>query len=781
MKKVLASVFLTVMAVAVSNINGQMVNLKTPKKGEPFSYPSAPTDEIALKGAQLGTEITPCGYLYTGYGELDFLIGYPARLACQQVRTVDKGYLPIFEYRYRDGSVRYDITTFSYPLRENEPDLHPVNLIRVIARNVGATAQTSHFSVGFRYAGKVVEPSGLGDHRFRRPVAPSEPGQYSQPGVQFNPNWVYGFSKTYAVRSGKVVYQFPLNSKPMLWTTRSELYTKSRQLHVLRDTPVLLAQYALHLSPGGSQTLVFKMPVEPIELHDTDKLASLSSIDFSKAMGATVDKWEGILSRGLQIRLPERKVVDTFRSSLVYDMMARDHVGDNYIQTVNKLQYHAFWLRDGAHIMNAYDVAGYLDLVRQSLPFFLKFQKPDGLFISQSGQYDGWGQALWAFGLYYQFSHDRAFAHSVFPAVLRAVHWLERARESDPLHLMPATNPHDAEFTKVVAHVSGHNFWGLDGLRGAIILAKAVGTDQDVREFQQDYNNYHEVLINKLREVTSEDNGYIPPGIDVQGGQDWGNMDTLYPEVLLPPFDPMVTGTIRATRAKYGEGLMTYAGRLHHYITMKNTEAELVRGEQEQAVKDLYAVLVHTSSTNAGWEVGPLPWTTRDFGEDLAPHGWFAAEYIILLRNMLLREEGNELHLLSALSPAWCKPGDSIVVDNAPTFFGGLGLKAMFSAHGMTVDVNAQFRSEPKDIVIHMPWFVTPQNATVDGRPMKVMNNRLIVPSMARRIIVTWVPRQNAFNLSYSKAVDQFVKEYSNRYQQFLRVGASQQKHIARY
>jgi hypothetical protein len=461
--------------------------------------------------------------------------------------------------------------------------------------------------------------------------------------------------------------------------------------------------------------------------------------------------------------------------------MALDRVGDDYIQTVNKLQYHAFWLRDASFIASAYDVTGNANLAKKCLLFFLKFQRPDGLFISNQGQYDGWGQTLWAFGRYYRFTNDKEFAEAVYPSVRRAVTWLQTAREKDPLHLIPATNPHDAEFTKVIAHVTGQDLWALDGLKEAIFLAKAVGTEQDVREFEQDYSEFHKALFDRLKIITKEDDGYIPPGIDVRGGQDWGNMDTLYPEGLLPPFDPMVTGTLRATRAKYGEGLMTYAGRLHHYITMKNTEAELVRDEQKQVIEDLYAILVHTSSTNAGWEVGSYPWTTRDFGEDLSPHGWFAAEYIVLLRNMLVREEGNELHMLSALSPAWCKPGDSIEVDNAPTYFGQLGLKAMFSTHGMTVDVNAKFRTEPKDIVIHLPWFVTPQNATVDGRPMKVMNHRLVVPSVARRIIVTWAPRQNAMNLSYGEAVDQFVKEYSNRYQEFLREGASQQKHFARY
>jgi hypothetical protein len=544
-------------------------------------------------------------------------------------------------------------------------------------------------------------------------------------------------------------------------------------MNVLPDTPVLMVQYALHLPPGGRESLVLKMPVQPIAEGDTSALSELRATDFDTAFTDTVDDWEKILGRGVQIQLPEKKVSDSFRASLVYDLMARDHVGEDYIQTVNKLHYHAFWLRDGAHIMSAYDVAGYPDLVRQSLRFFLKFQEPNGLFISQPGQYDGWGQALWAFGRYYRFSHDRAFAEEVFPAVQRAVKWLHEARQADPLHLMPATNPGDAEFTRVVAHVTGHNFWALAGLREAVVLANAVGAATDAKEFQAEYDDYYQVLFKKLDVVVSKTGDYVPPGLDVPGGQDWGNMDTLYPEILMPPFDPKVTGTLKQVRSKYGEGLMTYAGWLHHYITMKNTEAELVRGEQPQVLRDLYTVLIHTSSTHAGWEVGPLPWSTRDFGGDLAPHGWFAAEYVILLRNMLIREQDGGLHLLSALSPEWCKPGDEIDVVNAPTEFGSVSMKGVFQDKGMTLDLLTAFnQTTPERIVLHLPWFVTIQKATVDGKSIPVQSDHLILPKSARKIEVEWARNDPGLGFNYNQALGSFLKEYHQRYSKFLREGS---------
>lgn len=776
MRQLLRCGKLALLAFSVSLLGfpalGQMLNPDIDRPGEPFSYIGPSTDQMTIRGAQFGTEITPEGYLYTGWGELMFLVGNPPVPVEQRVRTLERSYLPIFHYTYSDGAVRYEITTFAAPLdaKSSQPH-HLVNFIRVVATNSAKVERTSYFNVAFRYTGPVDDADGHGDHRFPRPVVPRKPGDYSQPGVNFDPHWTYGFTGDLAVRSGKIVYEFPASAEPVLWTTRNELYSQPAEIKVLPDTPVLTTQFELHLAPSASGTLIFKMPVQPIPVADQLGVQELREANFDAALRQTTDYWQGMIDSGLQIELPEAKVADTFRASLIYDLMAIDHTGDDYIQTVNKLQYHAFWLRDGTHIMNAYDETGHFDAVRQCLPFFLKTQNAEGLFLSQPGQYDGWGQALWAFGRYYKLSHDRAFAAQVFPAVKRAVAWLHQARAADPMHLMPAANPHDDEFTQKTAHVTGHNFWALFGLRSAIELAKAVGASQDAADFQREYDDYSQRLFAALRAVGAKNGGYIPAGIDVPGGQDWANMNTLYPDVLFPPFDPLVTGTLRHTRAEYAEGLMTYAGLLHHYITMKNSEAEIVRGEQQEVVRDLYAILLHTSSTQAGWEYGVEPWGARDFGVDLAPHGWFAADYIALVRNMLVREQGSDLHLLSVLSPSWAKPGNKIEIKRAPTEFGTVGFEAAFRSGGLTLDLDLDLQREPDRIVLHLPWFITAASAQVDGRSIPVAGSQLQLPPQARRVEISWVRRTPAPALSYSRAVEDYQREYRSHYEQFLKDG----------
>src|SRR5664279_1505145 len=88
MRTYLAGILL--LLVSMGPVAAQMVNPAIDIPGQPFSYASAPTDVIGIRDALAATEITPEGYLYTGFGELMFLTGYPAMPVAQRIRTLEK-------------------------------------------------------------------------------------------------------------------------------------------------------------------------------------------------------------------------------------------------------------------------------------------------------------------------------------------------------------------------------------------------------------------------------------------------------------------------------------------------------------------------------------------------------------------------------------------------------------------------------------------------------------------------------------------------------------------
>lgn len=144
------------------------------------------------------------------------------------------------------------------------------------------------------------------------------------------------------------------------------------------------------------------------------------------------------------------------------------------------------------------------------------------------------------------------------------------------------------------------------------------------------------------------------------------------------------------------EGLATYDGgrSLHDYLGFPIFETELAAGEPAAAVAGLYAELAHTTSTYEGWEWDVAPFGTRASAVNLAPHGTFAADYVALLRNLLLGEDADGgLELLAGASPAWLKPGEHVTVTNAPTDEGRISFSERSGVHGETLRWRAALRA----------------------------------------------------------------------------------------
>ena len=752
----------------------QMIDPAIDRDGEPFCYFSRPTDVIGVMDGRQGTLISPEGYLYTGFGELMFFTGDPPVPVEQRVKTLSKGYLPVVEYQIERDRVRYHFTMFAATL-DGRPESPLINFIRVRIQNRADQPRMAFFAIAHRYQNPVNTEWGTGDNRFSRPWRAKTPGQYEQAGVEFSKDWIYGFSDDGVLRGGKVMTLFPVRPalRRMLALKSDYLDAASvgpRKMRVLPTTPVGVVQYPLALKPNEEMSLDFKMPYDPIP-KDSSMVDELRRAGFDQYMQQTADFWDKIIHRGIEITVSEEKVNNTFKASLVYDLIARNKVDSFYIQKVNDFQYHAFWLRDASYIVRMYDLTGYHDIARECLGFFARWQQPDGNFVSQGGQFDGWGQTMWAYGQHFRMTGDKGFAAQVYPSVRRAVEWLRKARMEDPLHVIPITTPGDNE--DISGHITGHNFAALGGLRNAIVLADSLGRKDDAESWRHQYDDYRSTLLTILRRIAGKTGGYIPPGLDTLGGQDWGNMESIYPETILDPSDPMVSTTIKATRAKYQEGIMTYGdGRwLHHYLTMSNTESEVIRGDQETAITEFYAILVHTSATHAGFEYDIPPWSTRDFGMNLSPHGWFAAKFRALLRNMMVREEGHDLHLLSCVSPAWIKDGATISVRRAPTEFGEVSFDLICRKGHATLKLTHGYRRAPHSVILHLPWFMQVSGVTAEGRNLQQTGSAVALPDDARNIEIDWVRDDRVANLNYDASVQQYKKEYRRRYERFLQSG----------
>ncbi|MEW6456673.1 MAG: hypothetical protein AB1410_08195 [Acidobacteriota bacterium] len=830
--KKIYTLFIFLYWIFSSILSSQMVNPAIDRDEKPFSYFRYPVDVVGIMDGREGTEITPEGYLYTGYCELMFFTGSPPEPVNQRVKTLYKGYLPIIQYQFIKEDVKYSVTIFAFTLN-GSPGENLINFIKIEFQNLSNSQRSVYWTAGTRYTAESNYIHGVPDHRFKRPAKSERIGTYEQAGEEFNPEWQYEFSDGMMMRDKKVLYFFPEEIKhKKLVTLRNEYRSEYKKPRIMPTTPVGLVKFEIKLDLGETKSLVLKMPYHPvccpINLFPTNQLLvkhtegvwerdfpmggecsvkrlrracphresvvaqkdnerylsdmtivaqednlieKIKNADFDEYLKITVNYWEKILGEGIEIYLSEEKVINTFKANLIYDLIARDKIGKDYVQKVNEFQYDAFWLRDSSYIVRNYDISGYHKIAEQCLDFFLKWQNENGNFISQGGQYDGWGQTLWAFGQHYKITNDLNFAKKVYHSVKRAMEWLHNATKKDPLKIMPVTTSGDNEL--ITGHVTGHNFWALAGIKNAIILANALEEKQDVKFFKKEYEDYFKNFLKALKYITKKSGGYIPPGLDDLSGQNWGNMLSVYPEKILNPFDQMVTATLNHTKKKYQEGIMTYGdGKwLHLYLTMKNTETEVIRGEQEEVLEEFYSMLMHTSSTHTGFEFSILPWGDRDFGQNLTPHGWFAAKFRVLLRNMLLREEDKNLHLLSVISPVWVEDGKETFVKNAPTDFGKIDFSIKFKKDGALVYINSQFRMPPEKIIIHIPFFVDLISAKADEKKAKIKDQTILIPSATKKVELLWKKKSEIPEFSYEKTVKDYKEEYRKKFKEFLEKG----------
>jgi hypothetical protein len=398
LKSVIPPAILFFIAMFAPGWHAQMVSPSIDQPGQPFSYFSKPTDEIGLMGADGATEITPEGYLRTGFEELMFFAGPDYEPTNVRIRTLEQGHLPIVHYEFTRDGITYRFTMFegkidqSAILRARQhakvpfpPGANPetgiveplVNFIRVELVNQTQAPNRAVFASGVRYDGPDTTGEPHGDNRFTRPANGALPGNYHQIGEDFDPNWTNSFDDTSFYRNNRDLYIFPAGYADRTFTLRAhdnEIEPADvlhpANLNAAPTTPIGIVTYSRLLKPGETWTLDFKMPLIPNA--DPVVVSAIDDAGFDAAKEQVIAYWNSLLASGMQIALPESKPVDTFYTNLIYDLMAIDHTGSDTIQTVNKLNYHEFYLRDGADIVHSYDITGYPKIARECLDFFTK-------------------------------------------------------------------------------------------------------------------------------------------------------------------------------------------------------------------------------------------------------------------------------------------------------------------------------------------------------------------------------------------------------------------------
>ncbi|OGF05548.1 MAG: hypothetical protein A2W00_10400 [Candidatus Eisenbacteria bacterium RBG_16_71_46] len=429
---------------------------------------------------------------------------------------------------------------------------------------------------------------------------------------------------------------------------------------------LLTARCVARLATGERRAWTFWMPLYRSGL-PPQSLAGAAA--HARVAGDSRRLWRGWLGRATRLETPDTLANAAWRAALVTLIQCHERDGGRWVPIGNPFQYRDVWLRDGARVVRALAVGGLAELALDDARTFTRFQLPSGALLSQRGQLDGTGQALWAM--------DQATALPPAPDAARELlrfavsgrHWIEAQRTATRelklpwAGLLPFGDPRDAELVR--AQLVGNDAWAIAGEAAVASLAARAGEQALAREALAAHADYRAAFLAALARIRHAD---IPPSW--QGpGRDWGNAAVGYPTRALPADDPRLAALARRMTAEAGgTGLVRYGPRdsLHTYLGADLAQWALLAGRPEIARRWLGDLLSHSSST-----LGQAEIVHRDggFGANMPPHSTAAAVIVDVLRNMVASDTRDTLELALGGAAEWWN-GTRLL--GAPTRFGTL-------------------------------------------------------------------------------------------------------------
>ena len=415
--------------------------------------------------------------------------------------------------------------------------------------------------------------------------------------------------------------------------------------------------------------------------------------------------WDQALAGRAEIRLPDA------RFQFLYEAAIRTLVlhspGEIY---AGPYTYKRFWVRDAAFILHALLCAGLVDRVGRLLPALWRRQNREGYFVSQEGEWDSNGQALWILQRYSELSGRRPppeWRH----AITRAARWIVRkrlsSRDASP-HAGLLPPGFSAEHLGPNDYYYWDDFWAVAGLRAAAALLEQLAEPHDAARNRSEADDLLDAVRRSLAQTEPRRLDRAMPASPYRRFDSGaiGSLAAGYPLQLFEPRDPRLLDTVAELRSRcFVDGGffqdMIHSG-INAYLTLHVAQVMLRSGdprwfEPVEAIAEL-------ASPTGQWPEAIHPATHGGCMGD-GQHAWAAAEWVMAMRNAFVREESDRLVLVSGIPAAWLVPGSSVPGQSlefgpAPTPWGPLTLAVQGQDQGVMVRWHGTWRAEPPHLEI---------------------------------------------------------------------------------
>ncbi len=500
-------------------------------------------------------------------------------------------------------------------------------------------------------------------------------------------------------------------------------------------------EFRFSLVAGASISIVVAAPMR-------DGVAPDVATPFAALQEACARDWRAKLGPR-RIVVGDREVSDTVAAQTALILV-------NSTRTAFKpgpRNYDRTWIRDGSAQAQALLWAGLANEAKAYVLWYAERIYEDGMvppILNVDGavnrgygsdiEYDAQGEFVGIAAEVFRITKDREFLETIFEPVLSATRYLEQlAARTDEIHGV------DTRFHGLIAPSISHegyskpsfsyfdDYFALSAWRNCAFLARAKGDEREAQRAEAKAREFAENLTRSIR-LTAE-----AMKVDViPGSADRNDVDPTSTSIAFEPCevaDALPPEFLGATYDRAAARLRTIAspGFTGNYspYDLRNLNAFVELGRFDDAFCLLSTVLAGRRPPGwRGW--AEVVWSdprAPDYVGDM-PHTWIGAEFATAVRRMLVRENGRVLELFRAVPDAWWQ-GEGIALNQLPTAFGDLSLRARRSESRLNVEMNLAGPG-PDLITFRYPGA---KRAFADGAPCEIRGDLISAPKWRELVV----------------------------------------------
>ncbi|QGU32724.1 discoidin domain-containing protein [Thermochromatium tepidum] len=503
-------------------------------------------------------------------------------------------------------------------------------------------------------------------------------------------------------------------------------------------------RFDLNVAPGAHGEVWIAAPLgERGDAHPIELRGAAGGIEMR--LKAAIDQWSQRLG-AVELHLPE-VVHDPWHGclgALAHILINRDGPA---LQPGPR-RYARSWIRDGAVMVAALLRFGLTEEAESFVDWYAQFQGEDGRVpccVDRQGvdplvEHDSPGQFIFAIAECWRFGADRGRLESRWPAVCKAVAYLEplRAehltpRDREPerracLGLLPESVSHEGYLAHPV-HSYWDDFWALRGFKDAVELAEVLGDTERAAHFARLRDDFSAALYLSLDRVMEE------RGIDfLPGSVEWADHDPTSTAMALTLIDEshrLPAAAVRHTferfierfRAIHGPDPVHWVNYTAYEIRIIGALIRLGWRAEAQELLEVYLAERRPPVWNQWPEITWRDPRSPGHQGDL-PHAWIGAEYCLVFRDLFVYERASDRSLVIAggLPAKWLESGE-IRVRRLPTAYGRLDLEiARFEGGAVRIQVGGELRLPPGGLWLAPPLPGPLTSVTIDGEPSRDFN-----------------------------------------------------------